>query len=111
MRGTTGQEVAVRIADRVVLARPAAELRAGDGLLLRRDEGMPFGLVVLRAENWRPEGDPAVLVWSRVVELHAPSGREGVYSIALCCEVMAAGSLAVTVLSDALVVTDPRSPL
>ncbi|GAA2867524.1 hypothetical protein GCM10010517_27130 [Streptosporangium fragile] len=88
--------------------RPAAELRAGYGLLFQREAGHPFALVPARAENRRADLGPADLVWAHVADLHPLPGGLRIYPVAVYCAFPAGGSLMTTVLSDALVVMAPR---
>ncbi|GAA2853570.1 hypothetical protein GCM10010517_11420 [Streptosporangium fragile] len=107
MTGTTGQDAVLPVVGKPALARPAAELRDGYGLLFARDAGNSFVVRPVRAEDWSADRqgvtDP---VWARVTDLRrVPAGRNLDF-LDLYCEFMPAGSLAITVLSDALVVAD-----
>ncbi|MEU6743015.1 hypothetical protein [Streptosporangium sandarakinum] len=63
----------------------------------------------MRGEEWRRQPHRLTdLLWARVTDLcPLPGGRRS-HPIAVCCEFPAGDSLVTTVLSDALVVMEPR---
>lgn len=96
--------------------RPAADLRNGHALLFERDPSIPFVTTPVRGEEWQRQGHRFTgLLWARVADLEPLAGGQRwrnppVYPIALYCEFPTADSITITVLSDALLVIQPRRP-